>query len=81
MTLPACLTRFNPVALVDVAKPKLFYDVILSRPPHGVMTMLGLLFWSRIGPVRCLLSRQSLHDYLGQGYRACILREFDEVPQ
>lgn len=79
MSLPDCLTKFDRVEVS--AKPKRYYEVILSRPPGGMQTSATeAVYWSYVAPYRCVLTREALDDYLRGRFLACILREFDQLP-
>lgn len=81
--LPDCLTKFDAGEFAaSECKPKRYYDVIVSRPCGGVrVSDLQVLAWSRVRPIRCVLSQEGLQDRIRQQFLVCILREFDELPQ
>lgn len=82
MSLPACLTKFDAAEFAaSEAKPKRFYDVILSRPARAIF--VGPLYvgmYAGSETFRCLLTLEGLDDRLRDGYRTTVLREFDEYP-
>lgn len=82
MPLPDSLTKFDAASAETACKPRRFYEAIVSRPRRAVEIAHGLVgIWSHVPPVRCLLTREGIDARLREGFFACILREFDELPQ
>lgn len=81
--LPDCLTKFSMDAFNKIARrPAELYDVILSRMRHGMLVSeREAVFVSYVPPVRCVMTREAIETHLQEGYRMCILREFDKLPQ
>lgn len=80
MSLPECLTKLDPLIAEESSKPRALYEVIMSRPSHGMNTGDGIIFYSKVPAARGVLTREAMNDWLVAGFRICILREFDELP-
>ena len=81
-TLPECLTKFdNCTYAALIARPKKFYEVIVSRPAYGTrISECEMAFWSAVAPSRYFLKADALESYIRDGFKVCILRELDELP-
>lgn len=80
MPLPTCLTCFDAPTYYELAcNPKRFYEGIVSRIAHGMrLSTNEVVFWSYVAPVRCIMTAAGLKEYVRDGYRVCVLREFDD---